>query len=132
MMYVVFILYKLIFVVFVWGFLYSKSPYKQIIYAFCVRDIQYKHDFLIYDGKRENREVRNHDSDKIHVLHLKIDLLRVTKYHFSALNKKHKILTIKRIICQLVELPCWVIWPRLFIDCSPLEGCSDHSVSQHE
>lgn len=77
--------------------------------------------FLIYDGKIENREVRNHDSDKIHVLHLKIDLLRVTKYHFSALNKKHKILTIKRIICQLVELPCWVIWPWLFIDCSPLE-----------
>lgn len=31
--------------------------------------------FLIYDGKIENREVRNHDSDKIHVLHLKIDLL---------------------------------------------------------
>lgn len=31
--------------------------------------------FLIYDGKIENREVRNHDSDKIHVLHLRIDLL---------------------------------------------------------
>lgn len=31
--------------------------------------------FLIYDGKIENREVRNRDSDKIHVLHLKIDLL---------------------------------------------------------
>lgn len=31
--------------------------------------------FFIYDGKIENREVRNHDSDKIHVLHLKIDLL---------------------------------------------------------
>lgn len=31
--------------------------------------------FLIYDGKIENREVRNHDSDEIHVLHLKIDLL---------------------------------------------------------
>lgn len=51
--------------------------------------------FLIYDGKIENREVRNHDSDKIHVLHLKIDLL-------IKINKKHKILTIKRIICQLV------------------------------
>lgn len=31
--------------------------------------------FLIYDGKIENIEVRNHDSDKIHVLHLRIDLL---------------------------------------------------------
>lgn len=31
--------------------------------------------FLIYDGKIENREVRNRDSDKIHVLHLRIDLL---------------------------------------------------------
>lgn len=45
MMYVVFILYKQIIVVFIWGFLYSKSPYKQIIYAFCVRGIQYKHEF---------------------------------------------------------------------------------------
>lgn len=55
--------------------------------------------FFIYDGKIENREVRNYDSDKIYVLYLKIDLLRVTKYYFSVFNKKYKILIIKRIIC---------------------------------
>lgn len=55
--------------------------------------------FFIYDGKIENREVRNYDSDKIYVLYLKIDLLRVMKYYFSVFNKKYKILIIKRIIC---------------------------------
>lgn len=48
--------------------------------------------FFIYDGKIENREVRNYDSDKIYdfVLYLKIDLLELRNIFLVFLIKNIK------------------------------------------
>lgn len=46
--------------------------------------------FFIYDGKIENREVRNYDSDKIYVLYLKIDLLELWNIFLVFLIKNIK------------------------------------------
>lgn len=46
--------------------------------------------FFIYDGKIENREVRNYDSDKIYVLYLRIDLLELRNIFLVFLIKNIK------------------------------------------